>query len=145
MSFQIAIPDSLLQENYAWVDERLAEMYHIYALTDENYDEYEEAGVIKEHWDWVDKRLNEMCDISEHSILLSPTPLSWTTPVSLIWDGYMPGSIFNRIEQDAQIGLDQEIGRIINRLSCQSPVPQGKNLSAVVEDSDIKTEDNLYE
>lgn len=150
MSFQIAIPDSLLHENYAWVDERLAEMYHIYALTDLNYDEYETAGVIKENWDWVDKRLNEMCEISEHSLihLTCPPPEPWTTPVSLIWDGYMPGSILNRIEDESSDTFSQEISRIINRLGCQTPVIQGKNniydntlvIENYDEDCDLKTE-----
>jgi len=54
------IINSLLVENYAWVDERINQMYYNYALTYSNYDEYESAGFLKEKWDWVDKKLNQI-------------------------------------------------------------------------------------
>ena len=47
-------------ENYAWVDERLNELYYGYALTDENIDEFEEMGLLNENYAWVDERLNEL-------------------------------------------------------------------------------------
>jgi hypothetical protein len=51
---------SLYVEHYAWVDERLAELYYGYALTADNCDEYQDAGLLKEKWAWVDRRLEAM-------------------------------------------------------------------------------------
>jgi uncharacterized protein YecT (DUF1311 family) len=49
--------DSLLVENYAWVDQRLKELYYSYALTAENCDEYEAAGLLcHAPLAWVDYR-----------------------------------------------------------------------------------------
>ena len=47
-------------ENYAWVDERLRELYYGYALTDENIDEFEEMVLLNENYAWVDERLREL-------------------------------------------------------------------------------------
>jgi len=42
-----SIPDlmeaGLLQENWAWVDNRLAELFHSYAITPDNVDEFQHA------------------------------------------------------------------------------------------------------
>ena len=38
--------ESLLIEKYAWVDQGLEELYYRYALTAENCDEYQDAGLL---------------------------------------------------------------------------------------------------
>ena len=63
----------LLVENYAWVDERLREMYNIYALTASNCDEYEATGLLSENYAWVDARLAEKCVITAEDYLKRPT------------------------------------------------------------------------
>lgn len=52
--------DSLLIEKYAWVDQGLEELYYRYALTAENCDEFQDAGLLKEKWAWVDRKLELM-------------------------------------------------------------------------------------
>jgi hypothetical protein len=52
--------ESLLIEKYAWVDQGLEELYYRYALTAENCDEFQDAGLLKEKWAWVDKKLELM-------------------------------------------------------------------------------------
>lgn len=59
-------------ENYAWVDECLRQMYYSYAFTVENYDEYEDAGLLKENWAWVDEQLEEMCIPEDRIPVLAP-------------------------------------------------------------------------
>ena len=55
------LTESILVENYAWVDKHLEEMYHGYALTFYNYDEYDSVGLLNENWSWVDKKLAKQC------------------------------------------------------------------------------------
>lgn len=62
-------------ENYAWVDECLRQMYYSYALTVENCDEYEDAGLLTEKWAWVDEKLEEMYNEDKMPIL---APEEWT-------------------------------------------------------------------
>lgn len=52
--------ESLFFEKYAWVDQGLEELYYRYALTAENCDEYQDAGLLKEKWAWVDRKLELM-------------------------------------------------------------------------------------
>jgi hypothetical protein len=59
------ITHPILKENYAWVDERLREMYYGYALTSDNYDEFKYNDLLKENYDWVDRKLEEMCKQDE--------------------------------------------------------------------------------
>ena len=59
-------------ENYAWVDECLRQMYYGYALTMENYDEFEDAGFLNENWAWVDDSLEEMYMPIERMPVLAP-------------------------------------------------------------------------
>jgi len=96
----------LLVENYAWVDERLREMYNIYALTASNCDEYKSAGLLKENWSWVDNRLDEMCNSVESSYIS-----------------------YKRKRSETDISVyEVEIGRSIKRLRCQSPIFTSKYL-----------------
>jgi hypothetical protein len=132
------ITHPLLVENFAWVDERLREMYYGYALTSSNCDEYEAAGLLKENWAWVDSRLEEMCNPPEETYF----PLC---PLPITWGYYRNGANMECIEEDSDsvesyIGYkrkrsesdisdyDVEAGRAIKRLRCQSPIPLGKYL-----------------
>jgi hypothetical protein len=47
------------EEKYAWVDQGLEELYYKYALTAENCDEFQDAGLLIQKWAWVDKKLEE--------------------------------------------------------------------------------------
>ena len=68
-------------ENYAWVDRRLEELYYGYALTADNCDEFQDAGLLTEKWAWVDdllhKKYSDECYDDETEVLLCPAPLSW--------------------------------------------------------------------
>lgn len=125
----------LLVENFAWVDERLREMYNGYALTSSNCDEYEAAGLLKENWAWVDERLEEMYNPIDQDFPPCPLPITWGYP--------RPGDRLECIEENSDsvesyIGhkrkrsesdisdYEVEAGRAIKRLRCQSPIPTGK-------------------
>jgi len=58
MSFPITINAG--SEKFDWVDQRLQEMYHGYAFTSDNCDDFMEAGLLGERWSWVDQRLEEL-------------------------------------------------------------------------------------
>ena len=64
-AMEINVPSGIsmptLAENYAWVDERLRELYYGYALSATNCDEFESAGLLKENWAHIDLKLEEMC------------------------------------------------------------------------------------
>jgi hypothetical protein len=59
------ITHPLLEEKYAWVDQRLEELYYSYALTEENYNEYQDAGLLSEE------------DADDY--LPRPAPLTWVS------------------------------------------------------------------
>jgi hypothetical protein len=129
----------LLVENFAWVDERLREMYNGYALTDSNCDEYEAAGLLKENWAWVDRRLEEMCNQKEKKrpFPLCPLPITWGYPrpcdrLECIEDDESSvesciGHKRKRSESDLS-DHKVEAGRATKRLHCQSPILTGKYL-----------------
>lgn len=71
----------LLQENSAWVDQRLEELYHGYGLTAENCDDYIDAGLLAERSAWVDAELQTQCDSefddTHDQYILCPAGMSW--------------------------------------------------------------------
>lgn len=154
--------DSLMQENYDWVDKRLDEMYNGYALTSANCDEYEAADLLNENYAWVDERLAEMCAMSiRDKVRFScRLPISWSNyrngpKLECIEDGEKSsiGRKRNRSEFDIS-DYEVEVGRAIKRLRCQSPIHSGKYIIAnsvydeeVSIESEVSTlidEDTLY-
>jgi hypothetical protein len=99
-----------LVENYAWVDLRLRELYYGYALSSDNCDEYQDAGLLKEKWDWVDKRLSE--NSIQTGKIMCPCHMTWANYHSKATHFYL---------EDID-NLDDY------RLECQSPTPQNKYL-----------------
>lgn len=69
--------NALLKENWNWVDKRLEELYHGYALTSDNYDEYIDAGLLVERGAWVDEKLQRQFDVEIKDIILCPASMSW--------------------------------------------------------------------
>lgn len=69
--------NALLKENWDWVDKRLEELYHGYALTSDNYDEYIDAGLLVERGAWVDEKLQRQFDVEIKDIILCPASMSW--------------------------------------------------------------------
>ena len=128
---------SLMQENYAWVDKRLEEMYYGYALTTANCDEYEAAGLLKENYDWVDQRLEEMCCITDRNMIRVScrAPLTWANYRS---DAKLESiedkerSIIGRKRKRSESDISDyevEAGRAIKRLRCQLPIHSGKYIT----------------
>ena len=129
----------LLVEKYTWVDQRLNEFYHNYALTADNCDEYEAAGLLTENWAWVDDSLrkkyysyaltSENCDEYEEAGLLCLAPLAWVD--------YRERDKHYSLEEDTRelvIGKcsrsesdisdhEEEVTRVFKRLRYQSPLP----------------------
>ena len=132
----------LLVEKYTWVDQRLNEFYHNYALTADNCDEYEAAGLLTENWAWVDDSLrkkyysyaltSENCDEYEEAGLLCLAPLAWVD--------YRERDKHYSLEEDTRelvIGKcsrsesdisdhEEEVTRVFKRLRYQSPLPSNK-------------------
>lgn len=66
---------STISENYSWVDARLEELYHGYALTKDNWEEFYDAGLLTENWAWVDAALEKQYYNTE--FLPCPAPFNW--------------------------------------------------------------------
>ena len=118
------ITHPMLQENYAWVDERLRELYYGYSLSSSNCDEYEEVGILRENWAWVDAKLSAIYEPTEDDIVLCPCP----APIA--WCEYRTHIQQHCLEEDCDIkrtrsesdisDYEEEAKRAISR--CQSPV-----------------------
>jgi hypothetical protein len=69
--------DTLLKENWNWVDKRLEELYYGYGLTSDNYDDYIDAGLLVEMGAWVDEKLQSQFDVEFEDKILCPASMSW--------------------------------------------------------------------
>lgn len=123
----------LMQENYAWVDRRLEELYYGYALTSANCDEYEAAGILTENYAWVDQRLEEMCSINnKYDIPLCNAAIPWAnyrSSANLECIDDEEESFIGRKRRRSESDIsdyEDEADRAIQRLSCQSPIPKGE-------------------
>lgn len=116
----------ILQENWAWVDQRLEELYHCYGLTEDNYDDYIESGLLSERWAWVDEKLEKHTDYKLEDTLPCPAPMSWVRyqeypkQFCLEDEDTLPRS---RAESDIS-DHSAEVERVLRRLDIQSPLPQ---------------------
>ena len=126
----------LLVENYAWVDDRLREIYYGYAHRSSICDKYESAGFLKENWAWVDDRLEKMCKNSSWDMF--PPVLA-----PLTWVNYMSNDVQECLEEEEECLSENEHSRsesdisdyeeeahcAVNRFRCQSPLPTGKYIN----------------
>lgn len=73
MSEQIILLENIIEE-YAWVDKLLEEKYNLYALTEENIDDFINAGLLVEQYNYIDKKLEDNCTSSNsgHSYISNP-------------------------------------------------------------------------
>jgi hypothetical protein len=143
--------DSLLVENYAWVDQRLEELYYGYALTAENCDEFQDAGLLREKWAWVDDSLHkkyygyaltsENCDEYEEAGLLSPAPLAWVdyrerVEHQPIEEETQDSVLGKRSRSESDISdHEEEVIRVVERLGVQSPFPSNYDYTEDCESS----------
>lgn len=67
MSEQIILLENIVEE-YAWVDKLLEEKYNLYALTEENIDDFIEAGLLNEYYTNIDNKMESYWDNSSKSI-----------------------------------------------------------------------------
>jgi hypothetical protein len=123
--------DPLYIENYAWVDQRLEELYHSYALTQDNLDDFINAGLMKEHYAWVDEYLrfqsnSDALKLEDSSNEENPTHSSLAIP-STPKKKLHPAV---RMYMD-MFGYDDQREDADSRLECQSPIPTGKNSSPI--------------
>lgn len=110
----------LFEENYAWVDKRLNELYNIYALTSNNVDEFESNGLLTENYDWVDARLEELCQCEERGPLM-------LAPVT--WYNYRTNADLHSIESPTRprsegdvSDYEEEVKAAIHKLTIQIPL-----------------------
>jgi hypothetical protein len=122
------ITHPILKENYAWVDERLREMYYGYALTSDNYDEFKYNGLLKENYDWVDRKLEEMCKQDEVNNHLFQS-LNWCNYKSEAQTDCIKDkqSVESSIGKKRKSPIDmsdseEEEQRVFKRLRIQAPV-----------------------
>lgn len=134
----------LLAENYAWVDERLREMFYGYSLTDSNYDEYDEydvAGLLKDNWDWVDERLKQMCENSDDDFLPMPAPLGWVnyrdnTVIKCLEEEKERLSGYERKRSESDISdYEEEAQHSVKRLRCKLPLPTGEYINKLFDNT----------
>ena len=117
----------LLKENWAWVDQRLEELYHGYGLTEENSDDYIEAGLLSESFAWVDEELQRQVNAEFEDRVPCPAPISW-----VLYKNYDSQHCLEdegvlarrRAESDISDHSD-EVDRVLKRLDIQSPLPKG--------------------
>ena len=62
------------EEKWAWVDQRLEEMYHSYGVTENNFDDYIDAGLLGS---WIDDKLQSQYNDQFDDRLPCPAPLHW--------------------------------------------------------------------
>ena len=127
ISMEMSELSALLKENWAWVDQRLEELYHAYGITEENCDDYIEAGLLGERWNWVDEELQNQYSSEFEERLPCPAPMSW-----VLYKNYdsqycledEEASSRSRAESDISDHSD-EVDRVLKRLDIQSPLSQG--------------------
>ena len=122
--------DNLLVEKYAWVDERLSELYNRYSLTELNCDEFQAAGLLTERWAWVDRDLDGMSAKAPNNRLPCPSPLTWANyRCDAILDcleneGSLVGNKRKRSESDITDELEEE--SVTKRLRSNSQGEEGR-------------------
>lgn len=118
----------LFMEKYSWVDQRLREMYYGYALTSDNYVDFQDEGLLNENFAWVDKKLEIMWG-SPYDVI-SSSESEETSYGSQDESDTLIGHKRRRSESDISDYVD-EVERVFKRLGCQSPVSSGKNSDVV--------------
>ena len=115
------------QEKWAWVDQRLEELYYGYGITSENWLDYMEAGLLTEMGSSVDKRLEMQYNMEFEDRIPCPAPICW-----VLYKDYdkqrcleeEDDSPRSRAESDISDHSDK-VERVLKRLEVQSPLPQG--------------------
>lgn len=133
----------ILEEKYAWVDERLREMYYGYALTSLNCDEFEAGGLLNEHSAWVDRELELMFNPCEENLRpLALTPIAWVDYRSNIHTECIednPKCEITRERSESSISYyEEEIAHAILRAKCYSPSPSGKTVITPTYDDEFE-------
>lgn len=131
------------EENYAWVDQRLQEMFHNYGMTEDNFDDYIESGLLKETSSWMDEKLQSQYDIEFINTVPCPAPIQW-----VLYKNYdsqhcleeeAPSLSKSRVETDIP-DHSAEVERILKRTDCQLQVLQCMTpinyLSAIADEAD---------
>ena len=72
-----SVCDTIYEEKWAWVDQRLAEMFYSYGLTEDNVDDYIDAGLLGKSGDWIDEQLLSQYKGEFEDRLPCPAPLKW--------------------------------------------------------------------
>ena len=124
-----SICDISYEENSAWVDQRLEEMYHGYGVTEDNLDDYIDAGLLGESGSWMDDKLQSIYNSEFEDRLPCPAPLSWVLyrdydSQYCLEEEESSGSSRSRAESDIS-DHSAEVERVLKILDLQRPLPQG--------------------
>jgi hypothetical protein len=117
-----------LEEKWSWVDQRLEELYYGYALTPDNCDEFQDAGLLSERWSWVDSELqtqydNEFDDTLDEYILC-PAGLSWVLYKNYDIQHCLEEEPRSRAESDIS-DYSEEVDRALKIVEFNTPLPKG--------------------
>jgi hypothetical protein len=120
------ITGSSLNENSAWVDQRLEELYYGYGLTSDNCDDYIDAGLLVERWSWLDEALQAQYDSEFDDTLdqyiLCPAGLSWVLYKNYDAQHCLEEESRSRAESDIS-DYAEAVDGVLKHLECHSPLP----------------------
>lgn len=118
----VEINPELMQDNWAWVDQRLEELYHGYGLTYENYDDYIDACLLVEMSSWVDNEQENQYSNEFKDCYPCPAPICWVLYKNIDSQHCLEEEQRSRAESDISDHSDK-VKRVLKRLDCQSPLP----------------------
>ena len=113
------------EENWAWVDQRLEELYHCCSVTSDNCYDYIDAGLLIERWDRINNEMQPQYSSEFEDRLPCPAPICWVLYKNLDSQHCLEEEERrSRAESDISDHSD-EVERALKRLDCQSPLPTG--------------------
>jgi hypothetical protein len=116
----------LLKENWDWVDQRLENLYHGYGITEDNYEDYLDAGLLVKIGSWIDNELQNQYDNEFEDTIPCPAPISWVNHRDNASQHCLEEVITPRSRAESDISdHSDEVERVVKRLNCQSPLPTG--------------------
>jgi hypothetical protein len=142
MNTEQSCQEFLTEENWAWVDKRLEELYYGYALTVRNADEYASVGLLTERWSWVDRGLEIRYNNEEDLRILCPAPIDWINDTEKSDKNVVLEEHRNRSRAESDISDHSDIvERVLNKIS-----PASKCFDCYLDvESDVGSEyDYLY-
>ena len=115
----------LMQENWAWVDQGLEELYNGYGVPSDNCDDCIDAGLLIERWDSLNNEMENQYSIEFEDLIPCPAPICW-----VLYKNFDSQHCLEEEERRSRAESDisdhsDKVERALKRLECQSPMPTG--------------------